>query len=250
MGPLGCIIPTEKPHVAAKPLSAAPAGVPTDVPVVVGVNWWSAFDTPKQLLDGSWHLPDVAKGEDLGTIRGGHCFCLEPMGAVKCNRRVAQVFYNQLEEPACVGFGNSRAITIHKGMEAGGEAKLFDALWLYDEARCLEGTYPSGEGSTVHSGAQVLLARGHRQQTGQGVCTRDTGDAAPLPLDGIGAIRWATSVEEVLAALGRPGAEAVPWEQSWGLAYPSADVSVVWLPVATLDQLLKEGGEAGVYTER
>lgn len=250
MGPLGCIIPKDKPHLLASPLAATPGGAPTDVPVVVGFNWYDSFDTPKE-IDGTWHLPDVSKGESLGTIRGGHCFCFEPMGAVKLDRTASQVFYNQLNEPACVGFGNSRAVTIHKGLVTGtDEPDLFDALWLYDAARQLEGTYPSGEGSTVKAGAEVLLTKGHRLQTRQEVCTRDTGDAEPSLIDGIKAIRWATTVEEVLAALARPGAQAIPFENSWGTAYPSADTSVVWMPVATFAQLLAEGGEAGVYTER
>jgi hypothetical protein len=250
MGPLGCIIPKDKPHVLASPLAATPGGAPVDVPVVVGFNWWTAFDTPKQTEDGSWHLPDVSQGADLGSIRGEHCFCFEPMGAVKLDRSAAQVFYNQGEEGACVGFGNSRAVTIAKGLAQNrGEPELFDAFWLYDQARILEGTYPSGEGSSVHSGAQVLLQKGHRLQTGQTVCTRDAGDAEPSLIDGVKAIRWATTLDEVLAALARPGAQAIPFENSWGLAYPSAETSVVWMPSPTFAQLLGEGGEAGVYTE-
>jgi hypothetical protein len=249
MGALGCIIPKAKPHVDASPLSATPGGAPVDVPVVVGFSWFDSFDAPK-LIDGTYHLPDVAKGEPLGSIRGGHCFCFEPMGAVKLDRQAAQVFYNQGQEGACVGFGNSRAVTIHKGLASGtAEPDLFDAFWLYDQARILEGTYPSGEGSTVHSGARVLLEQGHRLQSGEQVCTRDTGDAAPSLIDGIKAIRWATTLDEVLAALARPNAYAIPFENSWGLAYPSASTSVVWMPVATFAQLLGEGGEAGVYVE-
>lgn len=244
MGPLGCIIPKDKPHVTEKPLAAAPAGFPTDVPVVVGFPWYDSFDEPK-VIDGSYHLPDVSKGEDLGTVRGGHCFCFEPMGAVRRNRAAAQVFYNQGEEGACVGFGNSRAITITRLEEL-----FFDAFWLYDEARRLEGTYPSGEGATVHAGAQILLSKGHRVQAGEEVCTREEGDDAPNLIDGISAIRWATSIQEVLKALGREGADAVPFENSWGLAYPGDGQSVCWMPTATFDQLLREGGEAGVYTER
>lgn len=252
MGPLGAIIPKDKPHVDAMPLHKAPAGIPTDVPVVVGFYWYDSFDNPKQASDGSFHLPDVAKGEDLGSIRGGHCFCFEPMGSVKQNRKASQVFYNQGDEGACVGAGNSRAITIHKALETrAGEAAFFDLFWVYDEARKLENRYPDGEGSSVHAGAQVLLAQGARQQSGEEVCTRDTGDAAPSPLDGISAMRWATSVEEVMAALARPGASALPFENSWGLAYPSPDTSVVWMPRATFAYLLGQGGgEAGVYTER
>jgi hypothetical protein len=247
-GSLGCIIPKDKPHIDAMPLAATPGGAPTGVPVVVGFNWFTSFDTPKA-IDGSFHLPDVAKGEPLGSIRGGHCFCFEPNGSVVLDRRPAQVFYNQGQEGACVGFGNSRAITIHKAAKPDGEDEFFDAFWLYDQARILEGTYPSGEGASVKAGADVLLTKGHRLQAGEQVCTRDVGDAAPSLIDGIKAIRWATTVEEVLAALARPAASAIPFENSWGLAYPSAETSVVWMPVATFAQLLSEGGEAGVYVE-
>lgn len=251
-GPLGCIIPKDKPHVDAMPLAATPGGAPTDVPVVVGFNWFTSFDTPKA-IDGSFHLPDVAKGEPLGSIRGGHCFCFEPNGSVVLDRRPAQVFYDQGQEGACVGFGVCRAVTIHKAAQLvpgklPGEDEFFDALWTYDAARMLEGTYPSGEGSSVKAGADVLLTKGARLQTGQEVCTRDTGDAAPSLVDGIRAIRWATTLGEVLAALARPGAQAIPFENSWGVAYPSAETSVVWMPVATFAALLAEGGEAGIFT--
>jgi hypothetical protein len=70
-GPLGCIIPQDKPHVLASPLAATPGGAPTDVPVVVGFNWYDSFDTPKE-IDGTFHLPDVSKGEPLRTIPARH----------------------------------------------------------------------------------------------------------------------------------------------------------------------------------
>lgn len=41
------------------------------VPVVLGVDWLSSFDTPKKKSDGShW----IGEGE-LGTVRGGHAIC-------------------------------------------------------------------------------------------------------------------------------------------------------------------------------
>ncbi len=239
-GPLGCRISRHKPHVDAKPLRALGAAMPTDVPVVVGFSWYTSFDQPRETEDGSYHLPDVSRGEDLGTIRGGHCFCFEPMGAVKVNTEREQVFYNQGEEGACVGFGNSRAQTMKQG------GMLFDAFWLYDQARKVEGTYPSGEGSSVHAAAQVLEGIGLPEQVGEQVCTRDTGDRTPLLSNGVTAVRYLTSLEEALAALARPGAEAIPFTNSWGLAYPRT----VWCPAATFARLLAESGEAAVYTER
>jgi hypothetical protein len=243
-GPLGCRISTYKPHIAAKPLSALGSAAPVDVPVVVGFNWYTSFDEPKaepSSAEGtSYHLPDVAKGEELGSIRGGHCFCFEPLGYVKENNEKLHVFYNQGEEGACVGFGNSRAQTIMR------QNKTFDAFWLYDECRKVEGTFPTGEGSTVHAAAQVLEGIGLREQINEEVCTREVGDGPVDLAFGVTAVRWATSLSEVLRALKREGAQAIPFTNSWGTAYPLT----TWMPVATFAQLLAENGEAAVYTER
>ena len=91
----------------------------------------------------------------------------------------------------------------------------------------------------------MLLEKGHREQRGEHVCTREVGDEPPNPLDGITAIRWANSTDEVLRALARPNASAVPFVNSWGNNYPL----VVWVPVATFDRLLSENGECGVFVE-
>lgn len=39
------------------------------IPVSIGVNWYTRFDSP----EGGWM---ARKGDDLGTIRGGHCLCV------------------------------------------------------------------------------------------------------------------------------------------------------------------------------
>src|SRR5438552_12551420 len=125
-GALGRLKPPDTKHLEAFPLTAEL--LPVDVPVVVGFDWYTAFDSPRKLPNGSWHLPDVSKGEKLGSIRGGHCFCFEPMGAVRHNKEADRRFYNQGQEGACVGFGCSRAQTIEKHV-------LLDGFWLYDQAR-------------------------------------------------------------------------------------------------------------------
>ena len=246
MSALGCIIPEDKSHMVRKPLAAIPYGklaAAAPVPVVLGVNWYESFDQPKVMpskQEGtSYHLPNSST-EDLGQIRGGHCFCLLPMGGVKLETEVWRKFYNQQAEGACVGFGNSRAQTImHGGI-------LFDAFWLYDECRRKEGTFPNGEGSTVKAASEVLELEGHRVQTGTTECLRETHDG-PIELTyGVKAVRWTTSVTEVLAALSRPGAEAVPFSNNWGDGYPN----ITWMPVPTLRRLLQEGGEAAAYQER
>jgi C1A family cysteine protease len=45
--------------------------VATDLPVSIGVNWYSNFDKPQKTGREFW----IGK-EDLGFIRGGHCVCL------------------------------------------------------------------------------------------------------------------------------------------------------------------------------
>jgi hypothetical protein len=241
VGALGRITPPDFDHVAASPLKALGAAVPTCVPVSIGVPWYTAFDTPRQLHDGSWHLPDASRSS-LGSVRGGHCVCLAPMGYFKGTTPAVQAalwrFYNQGQEGACEGFGHARAQSIIRG-------GTFDAFWLYDEARKLEGTYPEGEGTTNRTVCEVLEREGLRRQTSD-VAEREVNDGPIEEKLGISKYRWATTAEEVCNALGRPNAFAVPLLNSWGEGYPE----VVWLPVDTLDRLLREEGEADVVSER
>lgn len=235
-GALGLLKPPDTRHLERYPLSGLEAP-PIGVPVPLGVNWYTSFDSPKRAKDGSYHLPDASK-ESLGTIRGGHCFSTVPLGQVVHDTNARWTFYNQGVEGACVGFGLSRMQTIDNG-------KLYDAFWLYDQARKLEGTYPDGEGSTVRAGCKVLT-KGHRVQTGETVCTRGQGDSGVALVEGIAAYRWALTAEEVLEALNRLNAHAIPFENNWGRDYPKE----CWMPVATLERLLAEEGEAAVVTDR
>lgn len=52
----------------------ARAAIASGVPVVIGVDWHTAFDRPIQKANGEWWLPtpDLA----FGQIRGGHCVCI------------------------------------------------------------------------------------------------------------------------------------------------------------------------------
>lgn len=232
MKPLGRLKPANWDHMRAMPLSEVTLAAPT--PVVIGTNWYTGFDTPRQLHDGSWHLPDASR-EDIGTVRGGHCTCLVPMGGVQLITPAWWRFYNQGQEGACEGFGHAKAQTIEKGV-------TFDPWYLYDQARELDGTYPNGEGTTNLSICKVLEAKGAPEQTDEEVATRGAQDGTAVQ---VAAVRWTIDVDEVLSALGRPNAHAVPLSNSWGEDYPI----VVWMPVPTLDRLLKEEGEADVVTD-
>lgn len=46
-------------------------GIAAGLPVTIGINWYSNFDTPVQSGREFW----IGKGS-LGSIRGGHCVCL------------------------------------------------------------------------------------------------------------------------------------------------------------------------------
>jgi hypothetical protein len=236
LGALGHVKPPDTKHIEKWPLGAVELAGP--VPVSLGCRWYTAFDTPVQ-IDGSWHLPDVSRGANLGTVRGGHDTCLAPMGAIKALSPDWWHFYNQAREGACVGFAHSKALTLQHRL-------TFDGFWLYDMARKLEGTFPSGEGTTGRSALEVLRTVGHRQQYAHEAVRNEALDGHVDPAYGISAYRWATTAEQVCNALGRPNAFAVPLLNSWGEQYPQ----VVWLPVATLERLLHEEGEADVITDR
>jgi hypothetical protein len=232
MSALGRLVPPNFDHVASHPLSAIT--LPTPKPVTIATNWYTAFDSPVQLADGSWHLPDVSRGADLGTVRGGHCTCLVQLGAVKALDPRWWGFYNQGPEGACEGFGHAKAKTLEDRI-------LYDGFWLYNEARRLEGN--TGEGTTSVSLLKVLQTIGIRRQAAP-VASHDESLDGPVE-KAIAAYRWTKDAEEVCAALGRPGAQAVPLSNNWGHDYPQ----IVWLPVATLARLLAEEGEADVLTD-
>jgi hypothetical protein len=42
------------------------------IPCAIGVNWYSAFDTPQQTKWGQWRI----RANNLGYVRGGHCVCI------------------------------------------------------------------------------------------------------------------------------------------------------------------------------
>lgn len=239
-GSLGRIKPPDTEHLEKYPAkNLAPESFPVGVPVPIGVSWYTAFDDPKKMSDGSYHLADVGKGESLGSIRGGHCIPLVPLGQVVHDTTARWKFYDQGQEGACEGFGHSRAMTIIHGA-------LYDAFWLYDQARKVEGRYPDGEGTTNRSACKALQTLGVRQQTAV-VCSRDEGHDKPADKSlGISSYHWASTAEEICKALNRINASAVPFENSWGEAYPKE----VWMPVATLERLMHEQGEASILIPR
>jgi hypothetical protein len=226
--PLGRRVPTDFTHVDRYPLTAAETP-PKPIPVVIGVNWYSAFDKPEQDSKGHWW---VARSGLVGRLRGGHCVCLKARGARDSVKR--QVYYDQGSEGACVGFGISRMMTHLNG------GKLYDARWIYREAQKVD-EWPGEayEGTSVRAGLDVLRERGHR--------VFDGGVVRPESLDeGIAANRWIRSIEDCLTVLGYLNVPYVDILNSWGKSYPL----LTRMPVKVLEKLWNEDGEIAVITDR
>jgi len=226
--PLGRREPTDWKHVEKYPLTALRTA-PENVPVAIGVNWYTAFDVPTKDAQGVYWIGLEAK--KLGAVRGGHCVCLKPQSIT--DGRGWWKYYDQGTEGACVGFGSSRMMSLLN-------RRRYDARWLYHQAQIVDGypDTPPAEGTSVRAALDVLRTQGH-------VFATSTAQIARLS-EGITANRWARTVTEVLTALGTPGAEYVDVLNSWGAAYPKR----VRMPAATLQRLLDEGGEAGIVTDR
>jgi hypothetical protein len=241
-GALGRRVPTSWEHVEKYPLSALPeTQQPSQVPAVIGVNWYSNFDSPVRESYGRYW---IGRG-NLGSVRGGHCVC------VKSKARDSATwwdFYDQGYEGACVGFGCSRMMSLMN-------RKRYEARWLWDMAKQRDDwddTNPGDDnGTSVRAALEVLLHNGHVswKPRYEGLDYEERDRHAPVESEGISAFRWATSVDEVLTVLNIPlGFQlgAVPLYNSWGRAFPH----VVWLPGEVLQRLIDEDGEVGLVTDR
>jgi hypothetical protein len=226
-GPLGRRVPSDWQHVERYPLTAATApSKPT--PVVIGVNWYVEFDAPVKDDQGHYW---IARDGKLSKVRGGHCVCLKPKG--NSDLDAWWNFYDQGQEGACVGFGVTRlASQLNR--------KEYDAPWLYHEAQKVD-EFPGEdyEGTTVRAGLDVLRKVGHRVVT-------DGKSGAPDPAEGIAANRWATSIDDVLSALGYDGLDYVDVLNSWGHGFPH----LTRMPASVLERLRTEDGEVGLVTDR
>lgn len=229
-GALGRQVPKDWTHVDRYKLRDF-AGQVTRMPVVLGVNWYSNFDSPQ--LEGQRYW--IGRGQ-LGSIRGGHAICVK---GPQPDAATWHGFYDQGAEGACVGFSSSRMMSLLNRTR-------YDARWLYHEAQKVDywpgGAYPGAspfyEGTAVSSAMDILRTIGHKTPVGQAKSGA-----------GIMANRWLTTVDEVHDVIDLPLARtlgAVPLLNSWGAGYPR----LVWMPDETLARLLAEAGEACVVTDR
>jgi hypothetical protein len=109
--------------------------------------------------------------------------------------------HDQGDEGECVGFGESAMMSItnhYQRLKTTGRAITYryDCSWLYAQAQLVDewDDTPPGEGTSVNAGCKILHTRGHRRV--------QSGVSGPENLaHGISAYRWATTVDEVRAAL-------------------------------------------------
>jgi hypothetical protein len=233
--------PADDKHLKKYPFTAARAaavGITQPTPMVIGVNWYSAFDRPVQGRDRRWRIP----AGDLGTIRGGHCVCL-PEARWK-DARSWYGFYDQGQEGRCVQFGTSRMMSLlnRRRYEVREDHPM--GRWLYWEAQKIDywegGSYPGAtpfyEGTSVDAALNVARTHG----------LVPLGRSGAHADHGISTFRWAQTMDDVLVALGRENANEIPFLNSWGGSYPRT----TWVPVDVWARLLQEHGEFGIVTDR
>jgi hypothetical protein len=113
-----------------------------------------------------------------------------------------QRIYDQGQEGACVGFGESIQMSILN-------RQLFDALWLYREAQEVDEwtDTPPEQGTSLRAGFDILRDKGHRRIIA----------GIPLPemiKHGIVSVnRWLTTTDEGRTAIadGHPMVDGVMW---------------------------------------
>lgn len=240
-GSLGRVAPPDWKHIEKFPLTAAvaPKG---PVPGVLGINWYSAFDSPVKDSRGFWW---IGRDGNLGTVRGGHCIAAKPRGAT--DPTAWWSFYDQddrefpsrirspfpWKEGGCTGFGTSRMLSQFN-------RRRYDPYFIYNEDQKID-EWPGEDygGSSVRAALDVVRTQGARPIV--------RGRSADLSVkDGISANRWATSTEDFMAALGYADLDFIDLLNSWGRGYPH----IVRLPASVLDRLRQEDGELGIPTDR
>lgn len=224
-GMLGWRPPEDRAHERRFALGYAPLAGPT--PVVMGCNWYEGFDAPVKRGASYWiGLPDT----DWGDVRGGHAVCLRPpsVGDVAS----AYLHYDQGEEGACAGFAAARSATLCN-------RQLYDGFMQYYAAQRNDEWAGEGYVGTSVNGA----LQGLRLEGAWPVRAGSTQHARLAA--GISGFRWASSVDQVLLALGsREGFVRIL--NSWGDGYPRE----VRMPVAAVARLLAERGELGVPVDK
>ncbi len=158
--------------------------VSTATPIILGVNWYSNFDTPIKDKNDRWW---IGKGE-LGRIRGGHAI---PIPHKDIDTAGWYKYYNQGNEGACVDFSITRAMSIFN-------RRMYKKFWLWDRAKEIdewEDTNPGdNNGTSVNAGLRALKTLGHIRK----------GKEVPDLKEGISAFRWVKDLEDIWGVLQNP----------------------------------------------
>lgn len=138
--------------------------------------------------------------------------------------------HNQRQRSSCVGHGESaeRSITNHYQrlkQSAQDITYRYDSNWLYDEAlKVDEWPGEADEGTSLRAGYSVQVAQGHRRvQRGK--------SGPPVSEHGVSAYRWATSTDEIRAAIyaGLAVAIGVNWYGSFSAPYQKMPGGDYWI---------------------
>lgn len=236
-------------HLEKYPLTAASLTDAINHPMLIGVNWYSNFDSPvlRRVRGHDYHV--IGDG-NLGYVRGGHATCLRPWHLYETDSWWP--FYDQGQEGRCAEFGGLRVLSLLN-------RKKYDITtrWHYWMAQENDewpgGSYPGAspvyEGTSVRAMLEVFRTYGAVPARWQGRPFFQPFDASKevKPEEGIAAYRWATDWNDVRTVLNVPSwLPGVPLLNSWGRSYPHQ----VLLLDAAGERLLKEDGEFGVVTDR
>lgn len=216
VGRFGAIPRDPQPYEQRYALAAAPAA---RGPLVIGLDWMEAYNTPVKQDGVYWIGLDPTR---LGKPQGGHAMCCLPRGAKDI--KGGWDFYNQGATPQCVGYSGARMQAINNRVQR------YDAPGLYAACKARDGY--RGPGTYIETAMAVLHDTGLRRYDKE----------RWLPAHGIREYRWAGSVEEILRALGEQ--DRIALLQSWGKNWPR----VLYLPAETLRWLWARRGN-GLYVE-
>lgn len=216
--------------------------------MLLGVNWYSNFDTPKLTTIRGVKRYVIGEGS-LGRIRGGHAVCGRHWKL--SDSKAWWTYYNQGSEGRCVEFAKLRVLS-HMNR------KRYDitSKWHYHEDQhndewlgCFLGhdgyTY---EGTSGRAGLEGLRVNGAIPALPRGAAI-SLADAPSkvVAAEGVSAYRWATAWDDARTVLEVPDyLPGIPINNSWGRDYPH---EVILLDAAG-SRLLHEDGEFGIVTDR
>jgi len=229
---LGRVAAPDDDHLRKYPVRAL-AQLPTNVPVVFGIDWHESFFEPVRDKDGSWWI-GRGPASGWGKVAGGHAICALPAGRI--DLLAWWRFYDQGATPHCVGFSVSRACSLAT------RRQKFDGHALYADAHRLaqkmDNLPPTAQGTTVRSGLEAARTTGPYPVVGK----RSGGPDARY---GISEYRWTDHAEDLVTILGATNGY-VTLLQSYGTGAPHE----MRMPLETVQALLDRNGDCGILVDK